>query len=319
MKFGIVGLGAIGVEVLRYMLERGHTLVFAVDSDKSKSGMFVNRFVEDAPRIMVRPEPDLESLGDADVAIICTSSKFRSVYPLARLFTSAGIDVVSTCEELAYPWFSEPSLAQELDSIARSKGCTAVGAGVNPGFVMDLVPSIVALASKNVSEIHVTRSVDISRRRSQLRSKLGVGMLKDSVEKGLGEGKLGHVGLQESLHLIAYSMGMQVSDFTYGYKAVIGSDDYVIGVKQYAEGKAGECRIRLDLEMSLTSADFDLVEIEGEPRLKLRFEGGVFGDTATVAMVVSVSERISAARPGLVTVLDIPISKAPQTNAFRSS
>jgi 4-hydroxy-tetrahydrodipicolinate reductase len=319
IRFGIVGLGAIGAEVLKYMLERGHTLVFAVDSDKNKAGKYIDQIFGTGPRILISSEPNTDNLNNAELAIICTSSRLRSIYQLVHFFSSAGVDVVSTCEELAYPWLSEPEISEELNKLAIQNKSRIVGAGVNPGFIMDLLPSVVALASKRPKKIHVTRSVDVSRRRSQLRSKLGIGMSKGSVERGLKEGTLGHVGLRESICIIAYSMGMEVKNLSYNYELITGSDNYVIGVRQFSEGDAGECRLRLDLEMSLTSADFDLIEVEGEPRLKVRFEGGVFGDTATVAMVANISERIKHARPGLITVLDVPLAKAPQTNAFRSS
>jgi hypothetical protein len=317
MRFGIVGLGAIGSEVLKLMTSRGHNLSFAIDSDRNKAGRYLDEIIPGSPRTLVRSTPDETCLKDTDVAIICTSSRLRDIHSIVKFFASGGIDVVSTCEEMAFPWFSEPDLADEIMKSAILGNSTVVGAGVNPGFVMDLVPSVIMLASKNPESIHVTRSVDISKRRYQLRSKLGIGMARDTVERGYKEGKFGHVGLAESLHLIAYSMSKKVEGFSSGYSLILGSEEHVTGVRQFAEGIAEGCKIRLDLEMSLTSADYDLIEVEGEPRLKVRFEGGVFGDTATVAIVANISKRVIYARPGLLTILDIPI--APQSNAFRSS
>ena len=79
-------------------------------------------------------------------------------------------------------------------------------------------------------------------------------------------------------------------------------------MRQFVEGRAGACQIRLDLEMTMTSADFDVVEVKGDPNLKVRFEKGVFGDSATVALTVHAVERVGRARPGLITILDLPIS-----------
>jgi hypothetical protein len=185
---------------------------------------------------------------------------------------------------------------------------TVVGVGVNPGFVMDLVPAVVASASKNPTSIHVVRSVDVSKRRRQLQAKTGVGLTKAKFEKDLEAGILGHVGLVESAHLIANSLGRKLENLRHDVFPVLGSEDYVMGVRQFAEGSAGGCQIRLDLEMTITSADFDVVEVKGEPNLKLRFEKGVFGDSATVALAVHAVERVGRARPGLITVLDLPLS-----------
>lgn len=119
---------------------------------------------------------------------------------------------------------------------------------------------------------------------------------------------LGHVGLIESAHLIASSLGKPLDGLKHGVFPVVGSEDYVMGVRQFAEGKAGGCLIRLDLEMTMTSADFDVVEVKGDPDIKLRFEKGVFGDSATVALTVHAAERVGRARAGLITVLDLPLS-----------
>jgi hypothetical protein len=40
----------------------------------------------------------------------------------------------------------------------------------------------------------------------------------------------------------------------------------------------------------------------------MRIEGGVHGDRATAAMVVNAIPRVVAARPGVLTMDDIPIS-----------
>jgi 4-hydroxy-tetrahydrodipicolinate reductase len=173
---------------------------------------------------------------------------------------------------------------------------------------MDWVPAVAASASKNPSSIHVVRSVDVSRRRRQLQAKTGVGLTKAKFEKEMQEGTLGHVGLIESAHLIALSLGAKLDGLKHGVFPILGSEDYVMGVRQFAEGTAGSCHIRLDLEMSMTSADFDVVEVKGDPNVKLRFEKGVFGDSATVALVVHALERVGGAKPGLLTVLDLPLT-----------
>ena len=48
-----------------------------------------------------------------------------------------GSCVVSTCEELAYPFRKYPELAAKLDAEAKDGGVALIGTGINPGFVMD--------------------------------------------------------------------------------------------------------------------------------------------------------------------------------------
>ena len=250
-----------------------------------------------------------------DVVVFATKSRLSQLADEIEYVAMQGVDVVTTCEELAYASYVSQALASRIDSTAREKGVTVVGVGVNPGFVMDWVPSLVASASKSPKSVHVVRSVDVSKRRRQLQTKTGVGLTKGRFEKGLRDGALGHVGLEESAYLIALSLGEKLEGLKSAVFPVVGSDDYVMGVRQFAEGRAGSCVIRLDLEMTITSADFDVIEVKGEPNIQLRFENGVFGDSATVALTVNAVERVGGARPGLITVLELPLLGLPARSA----
>jgi 4-hydroxy-tetrahydrodipicolinate reductase len=308
VKVFLCGMGAIGTEILKYLNERSHFVAGIVDSDPSKVGRTVAELT--GLPLGVRVSASLKDLpiSEADAVVFSTKSRIADIMEDLVYATSEGLDVVTTSEEMAYPEFADREAAQALDALAKEKGVTIVGVGVNPGFVMDWVPAVAASASKNPSSIHVVRSVDVSRRRRQLQAKTGVGLTRARFEKEVQEGRLGHVGLVESAHLIALSLGAKLEGIKHGVFPVLGGEDYVMGVRQFAEGMAGSCVIRLDLEMSTTSADFDVVEVKGDPDVKLRFEKGVFGDSATVALVVHALERVGNARPGLLTVLDLPLA-----------
>ncbi len=304
----LCGMGAIGTDILEYLLKRSHEVVGVVDSDPEKVGRTVAELTSLPVGTRVVGSIKELPLEGAEVAVLCTKSRIPEIVDDIAFAASAGLDVVTTSEEMAYPAYAGAEAAAALDKLAKEKGVTIVGVGVNPGFVMDLVPAMIATATKNPTSVHVVRSVDVSRRRRQLQAKTGVGHTRARFEKGMREGALGHVGLIESAHLIATSLGKPLEDLRHGIFPVLGSEDYVMGVRQFAEGRAGDCRIRLDLEMTTTSADFDVVEVKGEPELKVRFEKGVFGESATVALTVHAVERIGGAKPGLITVLDLPLS-----------
>jgi 2,4-diaminopentanoate dehydrogenase len=306
----LCGMGAIGTEILGYLLKRSHEVVAVVDSDPEKLGRTVAELTGLPLGIRVSASIRSLQLDSADVVVFATKSRISDLADDLSFAASGGLDVVTTSEEMAFPSYKGGETAVSLAKVAADRGVTVLGVGVNPGFVMDLVPAVVASATKSPTSIHVVRSVDVSKRRRQLQSKTGVGHTRARFEKELETGDLGHVGLVESAHLIALSLGKPLEGLKHGVFPVLGSEDYVIGVRQFAEGKAGDCLIRLDLEMTTTSADFDVVEVKGEPDLKLRFEKGVFGDSATVALVVHAVERIGNAKPGLITVLDLPLSAA---------
>jgi len=308
VKVVLIGLGAIGTEILKYLLERHHEVLGVVDSDPEKAGRSVAELTGLPLGVTVQPSIQSVQLDEAEVAVFSTKSRISEMGNDLAYAVTNGVDVVTTSEEMAYPQHASVEAARDINTLATDKGVTIIGVGVNPGFVMDWVPSVVASASKSPTSIHVVRSVDVSRRRRQLQSKTGVGLNRVKFEKEASEGRLGHVGLVESAHLIALSLGKELEEIKQGIFPVLGSEDYVMGVRQFVEGRARDCKIRLDLEMSMTSADFDVVDVKGDPNVKVRFEKGVFGDSATVALTVHAVERVGKARPGLITVLDLPIS-----------
>ena len=314
-RVAVCGFGAMGGEIFKYLLERKHEVTGVIDSDPAKAGRTVREVIGFESEVRIRRSVKEAEIDKLDVVVFSTRSRLSELADDIEYVSTRGVDVVTTCEELAYPLRASEVLTSRLESVAREKGVTVVGVGVNPGFVMDWVPSLVASASKNPKSIHVVRSVDVSKRRRQLQTKTGVGLTKGRFEKGLRDGTLGHVGLDESAHLIALSLGEKLEGLKSGVFPVVGSDDYVMGVRQFAEGRAGSCVIRLDLEMTITSADFDVIEVKGEPNIKLRFENGVFGDSATVALTVNAVERVGGARPGLITVLELPLVRLPAGSA----
>jgi 4-hydroxy-tetrahydrodipicolinate reductase len=301
-------MGAIGTEVLGYLVKRSHEVVGVVDTDPEKVGRTVAELTGLPIAIRVSNSVKEAQLENADVAIFSTKSRIPELVEDITYAATKGVDVVTTSEEMAYPLYAGASFVPALDKVAKDNDVTIVGVGVNPGFVMDWVPALVTSATKNPTSIHVVRSVDVSRRRRQLQAKTGVGHTRAKFDKEMEEGVIGHVGLVESAHLIALSLGKPLEGLKHGVFPVVGSEDYVMGVRQFVEGRAGGCFIRLDLEMSMTSADFDVVEVKGDPEIKLRFEKGVFGDSATVALTVHAAERVGRARAGLITVLDLPLS-----------
>ena len=66
--------------------------------------------------------------------------------------------------------------------------------------------------------------------------------------------------------------------------------------------------VRLHFEANAAvDEEYDEIVVDGTPPLKLRFDGGVFGDDATAAAVLRAARVIPNTRRGLVTVLDLPL------------
>src|SRR5437868_9235384 len=127
----------------------------AIDTDPAKVGRDLGEVVgaSDAPwgvKISADAKEVLEQA--ADVVIHSTSSSLAKVMDQLTACLEAESCVVSTCEELSYPYRTHPELAAKLDTTAKEWGVALVGTGVTPGFVMDRL--LVTLASVSLHLEH---------------------------------------------------------------------------------------------------------------------------------------------------------------------
>jgi hypothetical protein len=318
------GLGPIGLESLKLAASKPWVnIVGAVDIDPAKVGQDLGALVQ-LPKLKGRRVyaslDELLAAGKPDVVLHTTVSKFKNAFPQLEPLARKGISVVSSCEELLFPQLNEPERAAKLDKICRENGARIIGTGVNPGFVMDVLPICLTGVSRDVRAVHVQRVVNASTRRAPLQKKIGSGLPAEEFRKLFKEGRAGHSGLKESLALIAHCLGWQVTDLIETGDAVIADHDIktqflevkqglTCGLHQYAEAKVnGKVALTLDIKMYLDAKNpHDAVQIEGEPPLNVVINGGVAGDHATVAALVNTAKRILHARPGLLLMSDISL------------
>jgi len=323
------GLGAIGIACARAILEsEGMVLVGAVDVDPAKAGRPLHEILGAGKGTAAGARRVASTLAgalsgrQADLALHTTQSSFRKVYPQLRECLEAGLSVVSSTEELALPFASEAGLARKLDSIAKRRKVALIGTGVNPGFVMDLLPIVAAAASRNVRSVRIERVLDATRRRASFQRKVGVGMTAAEVRRRLREGGFGHIGLLESALLVASGCDLRVDTFREESHPVIArrrmpsafgpvEPGRVAGLRQSLRGLLrGREILRLDVVMALgVPHPHDAATIDADPPVRLRIEGGIAGDTGTIGALLNAIPRILAAAPGLHTALDLPLPR----------
>jgi len=317
------GLGPIGCAVARHVTERaGLELVGGVDIDPAKVGQDVGQVIG-LGRALGFPVSDklAQALAraDADVALHTTSSYFDLFKGQIVEILAAGLDVVSTAEELSFPWLAHPQEAAEIDAAARKAGKTVLATGVNPGFIMDSLPLKVTAICQRVDRIDVTRQMNASLRRGPFQAKIGSGMTVEAFRAKMAEGRMGHVGLPESMHMVFDTLGKKLARYESSVEPVVADrpikTDFfevqpgqVRGLKQVACGYTDEGEF-----MTLTfiaaldeGADGDTIKITGCPNLEVRLKG-TNGDIATVAIAVNAIRRVLEAGPGLFTMRDLPI------------
>ncbi|MGA2866852.1 MAG: dihydrodipicolinate reductase [Verrucomicrobiota bacterium] len=326
IKIAQFGLGPIGLETLRLAAARPWaSVVGGIDIDPAKvgrdlaeltrtAGLKGRRVFGSLEELVARARPDLIF----HTAVSRFKEAFGQVEPMARL----GISVVSSCEELVYPRLREPRLAARLDRVCQACGARVIGTGVNPGFVMDVLPVVLTGVSREVRAVHVQRVVDASTRRAPLQKKIGSGQPPEVFRRLLNQGQAGHAGLKESLALIAHCLGWAAADIVERADVVVAERDIrtpyfavkkgqTCGIHQRAEAKVkgGQC-LTLDLKMYLGAKEpHDAVQIEGDPPLDVVIRGGVAGDQATVAALVNTAPRLLEAPPGLRLMTDLPVPR----------
>ncbi len=254
-----------------------------------------------------------------DAAVVTTQSDLERCAPTFRTLLRRGLAVVSTCEELVWPWLAHEALAKELDGLAREHGGRLLGTGVNPGFMMDALPLFMTAACKRVDAVEVWRIQDASPRRLPFQRKIGAGLDLVAFEERRRAGTLRHVGLGESLHFLTANLRLPFAAWDETLEPVIAEQDlachlgpiakgHAAGVRQVAEARAKNGRLvaRLTFQAAVAQTDpHDRVRITGEPQLDLRFQGGVHGDVATCAIALNAIPALLHAPPGLHTMATI--------------
>lgn len=316
------GLGPIGAGVIRDLTGRGgFQLVAAVDVDPNKTGHDVAEMVGLPDPLGVRVTSSAEeALGvKSDVVVICTVSSLQAMMPLLEQVIDRGLPVVSTCEELVFPWLALPDLAHHIDEKARKRDVQVLGVGVNPGYTMDYLPLVLSAPCRQVDRVEVYRIQDASRRRLPFQKKIGAGLSLEEYVRLRDEGKIKHAGLINSIQMVASGLGWnldRVEEVIEPIEATcqVSSPQITVpighaaGTRQIGRGFVGnrEC-IYMEMRMSLGEPDpRDTVIIVGEPDIESTIRGGLHGDVATTALVVNALPVISRARPGLVTMTEIP-------------
>ncbi len=317
------GLGAIGSQIARLLLSReGMRSVAAIDIDEGKAGRDLGTVIGLDRPLDIPVSKTLASAlegKEAEVVIHSTRSFLESVAPQLWEIINASLNIVSTCEELAYPTAQHPKLAVEIDRLAKERGVTVLGTGVNPGFIMDTLPLFITGVCQEVQRIHVSRRVDAGGRRFNLQRKAGVGLTLAQFQGGVNARWVGHIGLRESVAAIAGALGWELDAIEESLEPVTAERPIstqfleveagqIAGLHQVGRGiKDGEEVITLDLEISVgLERAKDTISVEGRPSVKLTIEG-VHGDMATAAMVVNATPRVVDAPPGLVTMADLPL------------
>ena len=317
----VMGLGHVGRLIARAALEKPELRLVAAIDPAHASRRLEEVLGSPAPAIAVTADAgEAFAVARGGVVLQATSSSFEAVLPSIERAVEAGLSVVSTCEELAYPWLRFEERSDALDDLCASKDVSVLGVGVNPGFALDRLPAFLSLVAGPVRHVRALRVQDVAKRRPALQRKVGAGLTEEAFHAAADRGELGHVGLSESAMLAALGCGFEIDEVEEELVPLVAEEDLegavpvragqVAGLHQTARGFAdGAERVRLELVLALGAEEpRDEVELEARPPVRVTVHGGLPGDDATAWAVVNAAPAIATMR-GLVTVLDLPAGR----------
>jgi len=324
------GIGVIGRRLANLLLSKeGVEIVGAVDIDPNKVGKDLGDLLgRDKLGVAVSDDADdLISSTKPDIVVHTTMSYLRDTYDQFVQILNHGVDVVSTCEELAYPYATEEGreYAEKLDELAKKKGVTLLGTGINPGFLMDALPIMLTGVCTEVDSIYITRQMDAATRRVPFQKKIGAGLTVGEFSKKIENHEItGHVGLEQSIKMIADAVGWTLDDIKVdpvepvvldrdaASDAVKVPKGHNAGSKQKAYGvRSGEAVITMDFRAYIGAPEeFDSIVIDGVPPINQKISPCVHGDYGTIAMATNMIPRVINAEPGLKTMKDLPMPHA---------
>jgi len=324
------GIGVIGQKLATHLLEKeGVEVVGAVDINPKIVGKDLGE-VLGARRLGVKISNDADGVLDdtkPDIVAHTTMSYMRQTYPQFEQILKHGVDVVSTCEELSYPYATKEGAeyATKLDKLAKKCEAAILGTGVNPGFLMDTLPTFLTSVCQRVDEIYVARQMDAATRRIPFQQKIGAGLSLDEFKAKIARHEItGHVGLEQSIKMIADSLGWELDEIRVDavepvvLKKDVASDAIKVpegfnaGTKQFAYGIVGGKKlITLDFKAYIGAPEeFDSVTIKGVPPINQKISPCVHGDYATIAITANMIPIVVSASPGFKTMVDLPIPHA---------
>ncbi len=334
IRVAIWGFGAMGSGIAKVLMRKKGVVITGVcDIHPQRVGKSIYEIagVERGSRPDVKVSPDIEKVaarGNADICVIATDSFTKKAFPKIKLVVENGINVISTAEEMSYPRAQNPALADEMDKLAKANGVSILGTGINPGLMMDLLAICLTGCMTDVESVQCKRVNSLSPFGPAVMEEQGVGLTVDAFEKGVADGSLaGHVGFAESVGMIAEALGWNVEKFEQQMKPIVTSVDRkspygfakagdVAGVNMTGQGYVdGAVRIdmihpqQIEPELEGTHTG-DYISLKGTPEVNMQIRPEVNGGIGTIAMIVNMIPHVINAKPGLKTMLDLPVPRA---------
>jgi 4-hydroxy-tetrahydrodipicolinate reductase len=327
VKIIVYGVGAMGSSMVRLLQSKPLSrVVGAIDHDEAKIGRDIGDLAGLGKELGVTVAyPPLEVLEntEADVVLHATTAFMDDALAQIIPVLDRGINVVTIAQELFFPIGENVEKAKEIDAKARDKRARVSSVGVNPGFIMDMLPILCTLPLWEVDRVFSRRTIDFSPFGPDEMRHIGVGLGAEEWLKGAQINEIGHIGLLETGAMVAHCMGLGVDELRQTKEPVIARSERkthfatvkpgeVCGFKQNVMGICGDEEVLTLNMMGLVDpkpeedgAELgDYTHIYGTPSVDIRIKEEIaqkagFGASGAA---VNMIPRILEATPGYHTM-----------------
>ncbi|MEM8985087.1 MAG: hypothetical protein AAGC95_00035 [Pseudomonadota bacterium] len=319
----------------RILYSRSDALIVgAIDTDDAKIGKNLKDLIriddQGADVVVSRDAEAVLSDSDADIALLSTTAFAQEAEPLISSCLGRGLSVLGIVQELFFPVGPVCNVARRVDKAARAAGRSVAAVGINPGFIMDLLPLVCTTPCAKIARIEVERNVDFSPYGPDEMVHIGAGLTAKEFAEGAAAGYIGHIGLVETAAFVAQGAGLKVDRLVQTKEALLAKTvrktsflevqpGRVCGFRQYVSGyRDGDVVLNFKMNGVLDpNADEDGFQlgdharIHGDPNvdIQVRREVSSKGGVGTAAVAVNTIPRLLAAAPGFHTTLDLGFPK----------
>lgn len=325
-SFVSIGLGAMGIGVAQCLIDRGWDMRGAVSHQVGADlGLVLERPIRG--KIVSKGTTDILDT-HADLCVIATSSRVSEIRTDILLAVAAQMNVLSSSEELVYPWATDPDLAEELDRASRSANVTILGTGINPGYVMDMLPIVLSAVCRSVTSVEARRVNNLALFGPSVLQSFGIGLSIEEFEHAWVDGDIaGHVGFAQSVAMISDTLGLGVDRIEESMSPISAKRERragsqivppgtVAGIEQEACGYRGsELVVRLLHPQQVDPAaegktTSDYIELRGDPDVRVTIAPEIPGGIGTIAVMANSAPALLEAKAGLLTMMDLPVPHA---------
>jgi 2,4-diaminopentanoate dehydrogenase len=314
-RVALYGFGKVGQLAGELLARRDGVEVVAVIG-RSNAGRPARALVPELSEALVIQSDAATALerSEPDVVLHATVPSLEEALPQIMLALERDCSVISTCEELAFPWIVHRRQAEQLDTAARQHGVAVLGTGVNPGYVFDALVLYAMSPRWRPSRVEVSRVTDASAFGDAVRGRLGLGTRLDQFRAMTADGQIrGHIGFRESMDLCAAALGTHLESFREWFEPMAAERDAdgvvagsTAGFEQRAAGRTIEGLVfdfRITVHLWPGSLGLEVVDtirvVDGDQRHELEVRPACAPVETAAAQLVNAIPHVLAAQAGL--------------------